>query len=255
MESGFAMDTREVFRATQHLQYPRPTGRWMMTQIWHDLLFVHRPIHVSDLRPLVPPLLDLDTYDGLAWVGIVPFRMSNVRQRGFPPMKGLSAFPEMNVRTYVRSRGVPGVYFFSLDAASPLAVAFARRVFHLPYFNATMKCERVGDTIHYHSHRIHRRASEADFTAHYRPVGPVFAASPGSVAHWLTERYSLYTVFRGRLYRAGVHHRQWPLQPAELEVSCNTMARSHNLRVLDAGPLLHYADRQEVLVWPLHRLS
>jgi uncharacterized protein len=245
------MDTREILRTTQHLQYPRPVGPWIMMQIWHDLLFAHWPVRLSDLRPLVPHLLDLDTYEGGAWVGIVPFRMSNVHPRGFPAIKGLSAFPEMNVRTYVTSRGIPGVYFFSLDAANPLAVALARSLFHLPYFNAIMNCERIDDTIHYRSHRTHRGASEADFTAHYRPTGPVFAAQPDSIAHWLTERYNLYTVYRGRVYRAGIHHRQWPLQPAELEISCNTMPRAHNIRLLDTQPLLHYADRQEVLVWPL----
>lgn len=226
-----------------------------MTQIWHDLLFVHRPVRVPDLRPLVPSLLDLDTYDGEAWVGVVPFRMSGVRQRGFPGIKGVSAFPEMNVRTYVTWRGMPGVYFFSLDAANPLAVAFARSRFHLPYFNAAMSCERVVDTIHYRSHRTHRGAPEADFRAHYRPVGPVFTARPDSIEYWLIERYNLYTVFRDHVYRAGIHHRPWPLQPAELEVECDTMARAQNIRLPDTEPLLHYADRQEVLVWPLRRLS
>jgi uncharacterized protein YqjF (DUF2071 family) len=225
-----------------------------MTQIWHELLFAHWPVRLSDLRPLVPHLLDLDTYEGEAWVGIVPFRMSNVHPRGFPAIEGFSAFPEMNVRTYVTSRGIPGVYFFSLDAANPLAVALARSLFHLPYFNASMNCERTDDTIHYRSHRTHRGMPAADFTAHYCPVGPAFAAQPISIAHWLTERYNLYTVFRGQLYRAGIHHRQWSLQPAELEITCNSMARAHHIRVLDTQPLLHYADRQEVLVWPLRRV-
>lgn len=226
-----------------------------MTQIWHDLLFAHWPVHVSDLRPLVPNLLALDTYEREAWVGIVPFRMSNVVPRGLPTIKRLSAFPEMNVRTYVTLGGIPGVYFFSLDAANRLAVVLARRLFHLPYYDAIMRCERSGDTVRYRSHRIHRSVGEADFAGHYRAVGPVSPAPPGSLVHWFTERYCLYSVFRGRVYRAGIHHRQWALQPGELEISCNTVARAHNIRLPDTAPALHYSDRQEVLIWPLRRVS
>jgi uncharacterized protein YqjF (DUF2071 family) len=225
-----------------------------MVQIWHDLIFAHWPVRSSDLRPLVPDVLTIDTYEEDAWVGIVPFRMSNVRPRNSPAIKGLSSFPEINVRTYVTWRGIPGVYFFSLDAANPVAVALARRFFHLPYFNALMNCERSGDTIRYRSHRIHRGAPEADFAARYRPMGPVFAAQPGSIVHWLTERYRLYTIFRERVYRAGIHHRLWGLQPGEVEIASNTMAHAHRISLRDTQPLVHYADRQEVLVWPLRRV-
>src|SRR5229473_1431675 len=119
----------------------------------HELLFVHKPIVPAVLRPLIPSVLSLDTFEGQAWVGIVPFRMSNVRPRGVPPVAGLSAFPELNLRTYVTVNGVPGVYFFSLDAANRIAVTLARRLFHLPYFHAKMRCERVNGTIHYRSRR------------------------------------------------------------------------------------------------------
>lgn len=145
--------------------------------------------------------------------------------------------------------------FFSLDAANRLAVVLARRLFHLPYYDAIMRCERSGDTVHYRSHRIHRGVGEADFAGRYRPVGPVSPAPPGSLVRWFTERYCLYTVFRGRVYRAGIHHRQWALQPGQLDINCNTVARAHNIRLPDTAPALHYSDRQEVLVWPLRRVS
>ena len=226
-----------------------------MTQIWHELLFAHWPIAPELLRSLIPSVLTLDTYEQQGWVGIVPFRMSYVRPRGIPPVPGLSAFPELNVRTYVTVNGIPGIYFFSLDAGNSIAVALARTAFHLPYFKATMRCQRVGDTIHYDSHRTHSGASPADFTARYRPTGPVTHSRPGTLVHWFTERYCLYTVINNRrVYRGDIHHLPWPLQAAKLEIIRNTMAHPHSIHIPDVPPLLHYADRQEVLIWPLHRV-
>src|SRR5690242_3353109 len=176
-----------------------------MTQIWHELLFAHWPISPEILRPLIPPVLALDTYEQQAWVGIVPFRMTYVRPRGVPPVPGLSAFPELNVRTYVTLNGIPGVYFFSLDAGNAIAVALARRLAHLPYFNAQMSSKRVGETVHYHSLRTHRAAPSAELLASYRPIAPVVYAQPGSLEHWLTERYCLYTLVGQWVYRCDIH--------------------------------------------------
>src|SRR5437660_12472208 len=155
------MNLKAILQDVAHRTAPMPTGPWVMTQTWHELLFAHWPIAPEKLRPLIPPVFPLDTFEGEAWVGIVPFRMSNVRPRAVPPVPGLSAFPEMNVRTYVTVKGIPGVYFFSLDAGNALAVAIARTFFHLPYFNAAMQCKREEETIHYRSHRIHRNAPAA----------------------------------------------------------------------------------------------
>lgn len=250
------MDTRATLQNTAHRTTPMPTGPWVMTQTWHELLFAHWPLKPEKLRPLIPPVFTLDTFEREAWVGVVPFRMSNVRPRGVPPVPGLSAFPELNVRTYVTVNGIPGVYFFSLDAGNPIAVAIARTVFHLPYFTAVMSCKRIDDTIHYSSHRIHHGAPDADYVAMYRPVAPVEYASRDSLIYWFTERYCLYTTDRhGKAFRGDIHHVQWPLQPAELEISKDTMARSHNIELPDAAPLLHYSERQEVLIWPLRRIT
>lgn len=227
-----------------------------MTQTWHRLLFAHWPVAPEALRPLVPPALPLDTFEGQCWVGIVPFYMTNVRPRFVPPMPGLSQFHEMNVRTYVTMNDKPGVYFFSLDAANPIAVVAARMIFHLPYFNAIMSSQRKDDTIHYHSRRTDRRAGQAEYEAVYGPIAPVTYAQRDSLEYWFTERYCLYTVVgNDRVYRCDIHHRKWPLQVAEMETKKNTMAISHGIRLSDTQPLLHYAHRQEVLVWPLHRVS
>jgi uncharacterized protein YqjF (DUF2071 family) len=247
------MNPAAVLREAAHRPYPLPTGPWIMTQIWHELLFAHWPLPPATLRPLVPAVLPLDTFDGQAWLGIVPFRMTYVRPRGVPPLPGISAFAELNVRTYVSLGGKPGVYFFSLDAANRLAVALARAVYHLPYMDANMRCLRSGDTITYTSRRL-RRGPPAAFEANYRPIGPAFTARPDSLDAWLTERYCLYAVTpSGGVFRGEIHHGPWPLQPAEAVIRVNTMAQAAGVALPDIPPRLAYTQRQEVLIWPLRR--
>ena len=222
-----------------------------MTQIWHELLFAHWPIKPGVLRNLVPAILPLDTFEGQCWVGIVPFHMTYVRPRWLPPVPALSSFVELNVRTYVTLQGIPGVYFFSLDASNPIAVALARTVFHLPYYNAVMSSKRAGDSIHYYSRRTHRGMPSAEFQAVFRPIAPIAFAQHGSLEQWFTERYCLYTIVPGKgVYRGDIHHVPWPLQLAELETKKNTMAVSQGIDLPEIPPLLHYAHRQEVLIWP-----
>ena len=221
-----------------------------MEQVWHDLLFAHWPLEAERLRPLVPSELTLDTFEGRAWVGVVPFRMSGIRGHGLPPLPGWSRFPELNVRTYVTYEGKPGVYFFSLDAANRAAVCTARRFYHLPYFFARMTCEAEGDWIVYDSQR-HR--SHAEYRGRYRPTRPPQLRSKGSLEHWLTERYCLYTVWSGRVFRGEIHHAPWPLQDAEAEIEADSMATAAGIELPASSPLLHFARRLEVLIWPLRR--
>ena len=218
-----------------------------MRQVWHDLLFAHWQVNPDNLRPLVPAPLELDIYDGHAWVAVTPFHMSDVRMRALSPILGMSAFPELNVRTYVKFGGVPGVFFFSLDAASRMAVIGARAAFFLPYYHAEMQAEVEGETIRY---RSRRRSSSAEFRGSYRPVTRPRQRERGSLEHFLTERYCLYAVTpRGQLLRADIHHLPWPLQDAEAEIEVNTMAEAAGIRLPDQPPLLHFVKRLEVLVW------
>lgn len=221
-----------------------------MKQTWHDLLFAHWQVPLATLRSLVPPQVALDTFDGQGWVGVVPFRMSGIRRRGLPPFPGLSRFPELNVRTYVSHDGKPGVYFFSLDAANLAAVWAARAFYHLPYFHAAMSSKGLGGDIHYFSRR---RRGNAELRGHYRPISEVRSRPNGSLEHWLTERYCLYTVHSGQLYRGEIHHQPWPLQDAEAEFESNTVAAASGIALPNTAPLLHFARRLEVLIWPLHR--
>lgn len=226
-----------------------------MTQRWHDLLFIHSPIAPEILRPLLPPQLELDTFDGQAWVGIIPFRVTHASLRWLPPPPLLSRFPEVNVRTYVTMQGIPGVYFFSLDAGSPLAVLGARTVFHLPYFFARMHIKCRQEMIYYQSQRMGTQRPSPIYDAMYRPNGSVFIAHYGTLEYWLTERYCLYTVTeKNRVYRVDIHHRPWPLQPGEQVSKRNTMASAQGISLPDQPSLLHYAQQQDVLFWPLRRI-
>ena len=221
-----------------------------MKQIWHDLLFAHWPLPSAVLRPLVPAPLALDTFNGACWIGVVPFRMSGVRGRGLPLLPGLSRFPELNVRTYVTYGSKPGVYFFSLDAANRPAVWAARAFFHLPYFHAAMTSEERNEMIHY---SCHRRGASAEFRGRYRPIAPVQPRDRGSLEHWLTERYCLYTVHDGAVHRGEIHHQPWPLQNAEADLETNTVAAAAGISLPETAPSLLFARRLEVLIWPLRR--
>jgi uncharacterized protein YqjF (DUF2071 family) len=240
---------------TTYRPWELPSRPWIFAMRWHDLLFMHWPVPEQALLPVIPSSLAVDTCDGTAWIGVVPFRMTGDRPRALPPVPWLSAFPELNVRTYVTTGGKPGVWFLSLDAANRLAVRMARLVFHLPYYDARMASECSDEEVHYTSQRTHRGAPSAVFRGHYRPIGPVFHASPGTLEHWLTERYCLYAVDRhGQVWRGDIHHARWPLQPAEAEVGVNTMTHQIGLTLPDTPPLLHFARRQDVVGWTPRRV-
>jgi uncharacterized protein YqjF (DUF2071 family) len=243
-----------ILEQVAHRPWPMPDEPWIMTQTWHDLLFAHWPVDADHLRDHVPPGLPLDLYEGQAWVGVVPFHMTNVAPRAVPALPWVSAFPELNVRTYVTVGDRPGVYFFSLDAGNPLAVGAARSLFHLPYFTAAMDVDVTGDRVRYRSHR--RSNPSAVFEAEYQPAGPPAPPAPGSLDEFLTERYCLYAVDSAfKLLRLEIHHPPWPLQPAEAHIAENTMAAAAGLQLPSIAPLLHFAKRQDMVAWAMHRLE
>ena len=284
----------EVLSITDHRPWPLPAGNWAMTQHWNDLLFAHWPVPAVEIAYLLPPGLQVDTFDGWAWVGVVPFSMDRIRLRGLPSLPAASHFPELNLRTYVRSQStrVPGVYFFSLDAANPAAVAMARLRFHLPYFWARMHAEEKPDgLIHYHSQRLLTRQPVC-FKAQYRglgrfakgsvglaassqssnvrtfrggsatssPVLPALHSTPGSIEHFLTERYCLFTSRGGnsaqpKLLIGNIHHAPWPLEEAEGEIERNDLPAAHGIILPNRPPLLHYARELAVYVWNLEPVT
>ena len=234
---------------TSHRPWPVPNGPWIMTQSWHDLLFAHWRVDAAELRRQVPAGVDLDLYDGDAWLAVVPFYMTNVAPRGVPAIPFVSSFNELNVRTYVTRDGKPGVYFFSLDANSLAAVTAARTLFGLPYFLAEMKISRDGDTIVYRSRRLGGDVP-AEWRARYRPVGRQQPPAEGTLEYFLTERYCLYTVEGSRVHRLEIHHKPWPLQDAEATIEINTM---WSAAIEGLPATLHFSQRQDMVAWPPER--
>lgn len=216
---------------------------------WHDLAFLHWPVPEQALRRLLPPGVELDTFDGTAWLGVVPFRMTGVRPRFVPSIPWFSAFPEINVRTYVTVQGTPGVWFFSLDATSPVAVRGARWSWNLPYYGAEIRSIHRDGWIDYSSRRTQRGGGEARFSACYRPIHPVAVSKPGTLEYWLTERYCLYACGRLGLLRGDIHHLPWPLQAAEVELRANTMTRPIGVELPSTPPVAHFARFLDVYVW------
>ena len=230
-----------------------PTRPWVMRMSWCHLLFAHFTVDPRQLREKVPAGLELDLFEGEAYVGIVPFVMDHVGFRSLPTPRPWTRFCELNVRTYVVCDGKPGVWFFSLDAERRLAVEGARATFSLPYVHASMACELVGDAVCYRSERTDPRLAPGRFEARWEPASPPGRAAPGTLEHFLTERYCLYSCDRhGRLHRADVHHAPWSLCDARAELRDNTVCDAHGLalREPDGGPLLHCVQRIDVVGWP-----
>lgn len=249
--SSDAVAQARVLAESGHRPWPLPSRPWLMGQTWRDLLFAHWPVPVEVLRPVIPGAIPIDTFDGSAWIGITPFEVTGFRLRGTLPPPLLSRFPETNVRTYATVDGKPGIFFLSLDADSRAAVAAARRAYRLPYFRAAMRIDR-GAAIDYSSERRSSDGDPASLRLRYRPRGPIEPAAPGTLEHFLVERYCLYTLDdRRNLLRADIHHPPWPLQPAEARISLNTMTAPYRIELPEQAPLVHLARRQDVVIWSL----
>jgi uncharacterized protein len=221
-----------------------------MQMTWSELLFAHWPIDPDAVARLLPHGVSLDTRDGKAWVGVVPFLMSNVTPRLCPPIPGLSRFLELNVRTYVTVDGKPGVWFFSLDAESRIAVRVARTTFNLPYMDATMSLNKnEAGQILYQSRRTHRGEPSANFDATYQPDNEFREAKAGSLEHWLTARYCLYSANRkGSVFRGEIDHPPWQLATAMYDERINTMGKPFGFEFL-GEPHLLCAKPVDVQAW------
>jgi len=247
-------------------QWELPRRRPFMRMRWHDLLFMHWPVDASVLQAQIPERLEVDLFEGQAWVSVVPFRMSGVAPVWSPDWPGLSAFPELNVRTYVRdplepdNGGKPGVWFFSLDASNPIAVRGARWLYNLNYVDARMRVtERTPLTdsgsgwIEYSSSRK-RSAFSAELVTHYRPVGDLLE-SQSDLETWLTSRYCMYAADRrGRVLRGEIDHPPWPMQNAECQIVRNTMCDWLGIRLPDQPPLVQFTRSLDVLAWSMDRI-
>lgn len=245
------LGSHPAFEVIDHRPWPLPHGRWLWRQSWCDLLFAHWPVAVAEVQPLLPAGLELDTFDGVAWLGVVPFRMAGVAPRYLPAVPCLSEFPELNVRLYVTRDNKPGVWFLSLDATSRLAVAVGCRFFHVPYHLAQMSMTTGKEGgLAFHSAR--RSSRTTVFRTCYQPASDPAYAKPGTLEHFLTERYCFYAAApNGALLRTEVHHHPWPLQAAVAEIEQNSMVAAAGIAIGDGPPmLLHFARRVDVAIWP-----
>jgi len=245
----------DILSTTSHRPWPLPAAHWTITQRWNDLLFAHWPVPAAEIAPLIPPDLCVDTFDGTAWVGVVPFWMDQIHTRGLPAIPGANRFPELNLRTYVREphSNLSGVYFFSLDAGSALAVAAARTIYKLPYYWSKMSIEHTGDREFLYTSERRFAKPSARFRARYRSLGE--AADKQGLEQFLTERYALYTADAGgAIFKGNVHHLPWPLERAEAEFEVNELPAAHGITLPDTAPLLHYSRELVVYVWALEPL-
>lgn len=228
----------------------------LMRQTWRDLLFAHWPVPPALLRPYLPARLAVDTFEGQAWLGVVPFTMAGIRPLGLPAVPGLSHLHELNVRTYATLDGVPGVWFLSLDATNALGVWAARTFFHLPYLHATISLEATGRGLRAEAVRTHPGATPATFRAEWTPGVSLPPSRPGTLAYFLTERYRLFTAgpdlaqgLKGNdLWQGRLWHEPWRLRAAELHRWESTLLESHGLSTPAGPPLLYATDAVEVQI-------
>lgn len=229
-----------------HRPWPLPAGPWIWRQSWLDATFLHYRVDIRELRPRIPSELRIQEFDGTAWVGLVPFRMADVMRRPLPVLPFLSAFPELNLRTYVEYEGKPGLWFFSLDADSWPIVAGGRHLYGLPYFRAKIRQRREGDVFRFSSMR---RDGLARFDADSRPLGESYVPREGSFEHWAIERYGLYAEApRNRgLTRVDIHHAPWALRRAEVAIRHSNMLAVAGIRPLGDSPVAHFSSGVHVV--------
>ena len=211
------------------------------TLTWRDGLFVHWPVDPDALVDRIPDSLTLDTRDGTAWVGVLAFVCTNAGLRGSPHLTRL-AFPELNVRTYVRYEGDPGLYFLSVDVDSLAIAGTVGRLSRLPVHRARMHVDRTDDRVSFASSRESATGPPARFAASYRPIGEIRYPEPGTLAAWLTERRRLYAPHDGGVLTAEVAHAPWPLQNAHATLHENTLLAANGLPAPADGPVAHFCS-------------
>ena len=209
---------------------------------WRDGLFVHWPFEPDRLRPHVPDALELDTRDGRAWVGLLPFVLADAGFRYSPRVTRLT-FPELNFRTYVRYDGLPGLYFFSIDVANPAIPTLVETTTRLPCYYADMDVDADGSSVDFTSVRKHPGEPRAHFDVAYRPDGEVFNADPGTLDYWLVERRRMYDPVGNDVLYADIAHDRWPLQPADATIRENTLFETSGLPVPDDEPRFRYSEK------------
>ncbi|MCG5103878.1 YqjF family protein [Oceanobacillus alkalisoli] len=228
------------------------TNTWIMTQTWNHLLFMHIPVPQEELRGQIPNGLELDTYDGEAWISIIPFKIKHMRLPFTPPLPLLHSSLELNVRTYVRRNGETGVYFFSLDTNQLLTV-LGGRLLSAPYRYATIRMSRRHGWIYFETKS--KGKPHIGFTGKYRSVSRKYKPDTGSLAYWLVERYIFWTERDGSLYRGTINHEPWELYDAEAIFSKQAMLPDFLKQVTAHRPVFHYAKKKKVYAYQVKKVE
>ncbi|MFE4708698.1 YqjF family protein [Peribacillus simplex] len=237
-----------------HRPWPIPSKKWIMRQPWRNLLFTHWPIPAETLRPHIPLHLEIDTFDGYAWLGVILFVMEGIYPRGLSSVSLTPKFSEINVRTYVQCDGKPGIFFMSLDVEDWASYIIAKKWFRLPYHSAQISLEKKGQTFHCQSIRKGKTNTPIRFNAKYAPIPEVYFPEKGTLDHWLTERYCLYSTDNGvNIYCGEIHHRPWPLQKVEAEICTNTLFTPFNFDLTEVKPLFHFSKGVDTLIWNIKK--
>jgi len=236
-------------REDGHLPFPMPNRSFALSQEWRDLTFMHWKVDPKRLKPHLPDGLEIDFFQGDAYVGVIPFVMKNVRPKSLPSVPGISTFAEFNIRTYVVKDGQPGVFFLTLDAKSLMTCFYAPRAYGLAYRYAKAKVKKQGETLHWHS----RRTSDGvQLIGSSTPSGSIQTADSATLEHFLFERYCLYTEHKGCLRRAYVYHQPWNFHEAEVNLETNSLLESYDMGLDVLAPdLVHYSKGLPVKTWSI----
>lgn len=223
---------------------------WIAQQIWENVLFLHWPISHKELRPYVPPPFELETYNGKAWISVVVFQAKHSRLRGMPTLLSYRSFMQLNIRTYVKCNGYSGVYFFSLDANSPLAVAGARTTFHLPYLHAKMSLEQTDNGMVYKSNREEQDFPTSSFSVICHPLQNNTLFEPTNLSTWLTERYQLWTIKGKKIFKGPLSHTPWKLHAAKVDVQATRLVPFLPDSLFQTQPICHYSSLKHAYLHP-----
>ncbi|MGM7723666.1 YqjF family protein [Metabacillus sp. Hm71] len=239
-----------------HRPFPLPSKKYIMRQTWRNLLFLHWPIPLEKLRPYIPSALQVDTFNGSAWLGIILFVIEGIYPLGLSSVSLTPSFPEINVRTYVTCNGKPGIYFMSIDVENWASLKIAKNWYHLPYHSAEISFRKEGQTFHCHSIRKGNESAPISFMGKYVPVSEVYCPKEGTLDHWLTERYCMYSSKKGvNIFCGDIHHRPWPLQKAEVEVVKNTLFTPYQFDLSEVTPIAHFSTGVDSLIWNIKKVQ
>ncbi|WP_110929209.1 YqjF family protein [Bacillus massiliglaciei] len=241
------------FQETEHRPFPMPDSNWAMTQVWNDVFFAHWPCEPEKIKKLLPESIELDTFNGTAWISLVSFHITDFRFRYLPPIPHLNFVPELNVRTYVINKGIPSIYFFSLDTTRYSAVLGARLGTGLPYRKAKMGMETGRDRHVTFKSSFTKAGNQEDFRASYQPGPKMYEPEKESLEFWLLERYRLYSFQRNQLVYIDIHHDQWKISDVRADIKENTMAPCLLPQTDKAPSLMHYARRRHCFFYPIKK--